>query len=159
LVRPALSRNFFYPPPEVSPVAVQNVSAGEMSIDDQVPDGVLLRRAAKGDEDAFAALYRRHQALLYRFALRMTGHAWAAEEIVQEVFLPLVRDPAKYDPQRGPFPAFLFGITRNRVLKHLERTPREIALDDGNDEVDVNPLLQDNRTPAAWAEHRERMNR
>ena len=130
-----------------------------MRIDDRMPDGLLLRRAAKGDEEAFTTLYQRHQAVLYRFVLRMTGSAWAAEEIVQEVFLLLVRDPTKYDPERGTLAAFLFGIARNRILKHLERSPREIALEETSGEGTPSAALQDHRTPAAWAEHRERMER
>jgi len=63
-----------------------------MSIADQERDDVLLRRAGKGDEEAFTLLYRRHQAALYRFALRMSGNPWAAEEIVQDVFMTLMRD-------------------------------------------------------------------
>src|SRR5205807_8213855 len=101
-----------------------------MSIADQERDDVLLRRAGKGDEEAFTLLYRRHQAALYRFALRMSGNAWAAEEIVQDVFMTLMGDPKKFDPERGTLGAFLYGITRNRVLKHLERSPREISLDE-----------------------------
>src|SRR5882757_4395628 len=101
-----------------------------MSIPEQDRDDVLLRRAAKGDEESFTALYRRHQAALYRFALRMTGNAWAAEEIVQDVFMTLMREPKKYDSGRGPVGAFLYGIARNRVMKHLERLPREVQLDD-----------------------------
>jgi len=61
----------------------------------------LLRRVAKGEEEAFTLLYHRHQAAMYRFALRMTGSAWAAEEIVQDVFVTLMRAPKKYDSQRG----------------------------------------------------------
>src|ERR1700682_339740 len=91
-------------------------------------DAVLLRRAAKGDEDAFTLLYRRHQGALYRFALRMTGSIWAAEEIVQDVFMTLIREPIKYDAERGPLAAFLFGIARNKVMKHNERLPRESSL-------------------------------
>jgi RNA polymerase sigma-70 factor, ECF subfamily len=130
-----------------------------MTILRRLPDGVLLRRAAKGDEDAFGELYRRHQAPLYRFALRMTGQVWAAEEIVQEVFLTLIRDPGKYDERRGPFSPFLFGVTRNRVLKHLERTPRESALGEGLTEGEAHPALHDLRTPAQWAEQQERLER
>src|SRR5438874_7912923 len=96
-----------------------------MSIADQERDDVLLRRAGKGDEDAFALLYRRHQGALYRFALRMSGNAWAAEEIVQDVFMTLMRDPKKYDAARGALGAFLYGVARNRVMKHRERLPRE----------------------------------
>src|SRR5271170_5123224 len=72
-----------------------------MTIPKEVTDDVLLRRAAKGDEEAFTLVYRRHQAAIYRFALRMTGSPWAAEEIVQDVFMTLVRDPKKYDVLLG----------------------------------------------------------
>jgi len=109
------------------------VAPGDTRIQSDLRDDVLVRRVAKGDEDAFTLVYRRHQAAIYRFALRMTGHAWASEEIVQNVFMTLMRDPKKYDPERGPLAAYLYGIARNRVMKHLERLPREVALDDQDD--------------------------
>jgi len=37
---------------------------------------------------------------MYRFALRMTGNTWSAEEIVQDVFMTLMRAPNKYDATR-----------------------------------------------------------
>jgi len=131
-----------------------------MRIADQERDDVLLRLAAKGDEEAFTVLYRRHQAALYRFALRMTGNAWAAEEIVQDVFMTLMRDPRKYDSTRGTLGGFLYGVARNRVMKHLERLPREIPLEEKNEDGSgAGIVLQDAATPAFWAERRERMDR
>jgi len=119
-------------------------------------DDVLLRRAAKGDENAFTVLYQRHQASLYRYALRMTGSAWAAEEVVQDVFMTLIRHPKKYDANKGEVGAFLFGITRNRVMKHLDRLPRELSLElQSNSGVSKEPV--DLLTPAVWAERRERV--
>ena len=120
---------------------------------------MLLGRAGKGDEEAFTLLYRRHQAALYRLALRMSGNAWAAEEIVQDVFMTLMRDPKKYDPARGTLGGFLYGVTRNRVLKHLERSPhREVPLEEKN-ENGTGPgiVLVDATTPAIQAEKRERI--
>jgi RNA polymerase sigma-70 factor, ECF subfamily len=129
-----------------------------MNISEQPRDDVvLLRRAAKGDEEAFTDLYRRSQAPLYRFALRMTGNPWAAEEIVQEVFMTLMRDPKKYDPARGPLGGYLFGIARNRIMKHLEWLPREISLDEQNDHHSGTIGAVDSFTPVHWAEQRERM--
>jgi RNA polymerase sigma-70 factor, ECF subfamily len=126
-------------------------------IQDDARDDVLLRRAAKGDEDAFTLMYRRHQAALYRFALRMTGHAWASEEIVQDVFMTLMREPKKYDVERGPLAAYLFGIARNRVMKHLERLPREVPLDEDTEQSSRNGLrVVNNSTPMHWVEQRER---
>jgi len=120
-----------------------------MQIDLQERDDVLLRRSAKGDEDAFAEIYRRYQAPLYRFALRMTGSAWAAEEVVQEIFMTLVREPKKYDPQRGALGAFLYGIARNRA-------PRELSLENTENSPKAQAYATDPVTPAHWAELRER---
>jgi RNA polymerase sigma-70 factor, ECF subfamily len=128
-----------------------------MGIAEQERDDVLLRRAAQGDEDAFTFLYRRHQGAICRFVLRMTGNAWAAEEIVQDVFMTLMRDPKKYDPARGALGAFLYGIARNRVMKHLERLPREVSLQEKHDDGSgPGIILQDTATPSSWLEGRER---
>jgi len=129
-----------------------------MGIAEQERDDVLLRRAAKSDEEAFRLLYRRHQAAMYRFALRMTGNPWAAEEIVQDVFMTLMRDPKKYDAARGALGAFLYGIARNRVMKHLERLPREVSLQEKHEDGSgPGIILKDPATPSSWLEGRERV--
>jgi RNA polymerase sigma-70 factor, ECF subfamily len=135
----------------------RDVGSGEIRIQQEARDDVLLRRAAKGDEDAFTLLYRRHQAALYRFALRMTGSAWGSEEIVQDVFMTLMREPRKYDAVRGPLAAYLFGIARNRVMKHLERLPREVPLDEQNENGSRGGLaIVNSATPMHWVEQQER---
>jgi RNA polymerase sigma-70 factor (ECF subfamily) len=131
-----------------------------MSIPERNRDDVLLRRASKGDQDSFTLLYRRHQAALYRFALRMTGNSWAAEEVVQDVFMTLMREPKKYDASRGPVGAYLFGITRNRVMKHIERLPRELSLEEQNGNgAHAKESAVSGFTPAHWAEQQERSER
>src|SRR6516162_11248341 len=128
-----------------------------MQIESHERDDLLLRRSAKGDDSAFAELYRRHQGVLFRFAVRMTGSSWAAEEIVQDVFMTLVREPKKYDAERGALGAFLYGVARNRIMKHQERLPREVPLLNPEDEGFAGyPLAVDSTTPAHWAELRER---
>jgi RNA polymerase sigma-70 factor (ECF subfamily) len=129
-----------------------------MKIRQNDQDEELLRRSAKGDEEAFTVLYRRHADVLYRFAFRMTGSSWGAEEIVQDVFMTLVREPGKYDAERGTLPAFLFGITRNKIMKYNERLPREISLVERQEDGSGGGLaLRDSFTPAMWAEQRERL--
>jgi len=129
-----------------------------MKIRQNDQDEELLRRSAKGDEDAFTVLYRRHADVLYRFAFRMTGSSWGAEEIVQDVFMTLVREPGKYDAERGTLPAFLFGIARNKIMKYNERLPREISLVERQEDGSGGGLtLRDSFTPAMWAEQRERL--
>jgi RNA polymerase sigma-70 factor, ECF subfamily len=129
-----------------------------MKIREKDPDPLLLKRSAKGDEEAFTALYRRHAGVLYRFALRMTASAWGAEEIVQDVFMTLVREPGKYDSARGTLLAFLFGIARNKVMKHNERLPREISLVERHEDGSGGGItLRDSFNPAMWTEQRERL--
>src|SRR5208337_2575777 len=128
-----------------------------MHIDPQERDEVLLWRSSSGDEGAFTELYRRHQGPLFRFALRMTGNTWAAEEIVQDVFMTLVREPKKYDAERGALGAFLYGVARNRIMKHQERLPREVPLLNPEDDGFAGYAQAiDSATPAHWAELRER---
>ena len=66
-----------------------------------VSDGGLVRRLTEGDNGALEALYDRYVRPAFALARRITGDPAFAEEVVQEVFLALWRDPAKYDPDRG----------------------------------------------------------
>jgi len=83
-------------------------------------DGHLLGKAAGGSEEAFVVLYRRHQGRVFRFALRMSGDEATAEEVVQEVFLTVIRGPVRYDASRASLAAWLLGVARNHVLRILE---------------------------------------
>lgn len=61
-------------------------------------DLVLIERILIGHQEAMTALYDRYSALVYSFALKPTGRAGAAEEILQEVFLELRRTPGTCKP-------------------------------------------------------------
>ena len=91
-------------------------------------DEQLLEQSLAGDEDAFAALYRRRQGPIYRFAMHMSGSTHVAEEVTQEVFLFLVQRGRDFDPQRGSLAAYLFGVARNYVRRALERSYPEQVL-------------------------------
>src|SRR5262249_24446286 len=79
--------------------------------------------------------------------------------IVQDVFMTLMREPKKYDVKRGSLGAFLFGVVRNRVMKHLQRSPRDLSLEEESEQRNSSAALQDSFTPAVWAEQRERVKR
>lgn len=85
------------------------------------PEQDLLSLLLKGDEEAFAALYRVRSGAICRFALQMTGRRDLAEDVTQETFLALALHGKRYDPARGSVMAFLYGIARNLVLKRLEK--------------------------------------
>jgi RNA polymerase sigma-70 factor, ECF subfamily len=87
-------------------------------------DSDLLGLAAGGSEEAFVALYRRHQGRVFRFALRMSGDEATAEEVVQEVFLTVIRGPLRYQAARASLGAWLLGVARNHVMRALAREPK-----------------------------------
>src|ERR1019366_10476998 len=98
-------------------------------------DDELLVRVQSGDEEAFLTLYRRRQAGLFRFALHMSGSKPLAEDITQEVFLALLRQGCGFDPERGTLSGYLFGIARKLVLRTLERSRADVALENEADDV------------------------
>jgi RNA polymerase sigma-70 factor (ECF subfamily) len=100
-------------------------------------DGDLLRLLSGGDETAFLEFYRRHQGLVYRFALQMSGKTEIAEEVTQDVFMVVMRSGARYDAERGSVAAFLYGIARNIVLRALERERPYVTTLDEADSVYV----------------------
>jgi RNA polymerase sigma-70 factor, ECF subfamily len=83
-----------------------------------------------GAPEAFEALYDRRQAGVYRFALRMTGSESLAEDVVQDVFLQLMRDGHQFDPARGTVKSYLYGMARHRVLRRLERERRDVPIEE-----------------------------
>jgi len=97
-------------------------------------DDELLFRLRNGDEQAFAALYRRRQGAIYRFALHMSASPTTAEDITQEVFLALLREECGYDRERGTLSGYLFGIARKLVLRNLERGRADVPLESESDE-------------------------
>jgi RNA polymerase sigma-70 factor (ECF subfamily) len=86
-------------------------------------------RAASGERDAFIAIYQRYHAGIYRFARSMTGSDPMAQDVTQEVFLALMRDLRRYDPERAALGTYLYAIARNVSRYSLRRERRFVGLE------------------------------
>ena len=62
-----------------------------MSVNAEPNDAELVGRMASGDREAFADLFRRHQATVFRFSRRCSERE-AAEDVTQDVFIALARN-------------------------------------------------------------------
>ena len=92
--------------------------AASRAIPDDVNEAQLLERARAGDEQAFGELFARHQGPIFRYAVHMCG-AEAADDVVQETFLAVLKPAGRFDAQRGTVGGYLFGIARHLMLKRL----------------------------------------
>jgi len=101
-----------------------------MNPDLEPGDDLLVASIAQGGRDAFAALFRRRQSDVYRFALHMTGRPALAEDVTQDVFVVVMRDAHRYQPGRSTVTAWLCGIARNCARQRLDRDRRLERLED-----------------------------
>jgi RNA polymerase sigma-70 factor (ECF subfamily) len=83
-------------------------------------DASLWADILRGDPDAIGTLYDRHAAAAYGLAVRLVGAA-AAEDIVHDSFMVLLKDAAAYDPERGAFRSWLLRVVHNRCVNLLRR--------------------------------------
>jgi len=94
------------------------------------PDLATVTAMKSGDQSALAALYDRYSSVVYAVALRVLGDTGAAEDILQEVFLQLWRNPGAFDAARGSLGSWLAVITRNRAIDSLRRRRPETDIED-----------------------------
>lgn len=99
----------------------------------------LARLCAAGDRAALRRLYDAQAPRLKGLALRMTGNAILAEDVVHDVFVRFWQNAAHYDPQRGTVAAWLTTMTRSRALDMRRRRNREVAAPDRESWHDTTP--------------------
>jgi RNA polymerase sigma-70 factor (ECF subfamily) len=68
------------------------------------------------DAGAFERVYDEHARGAYRAAFRVLGNGAQAQDVVQDVFLKLWRDPGKFDARRGELGSYLRLMARSRAL-------------------------------------------
>ncbi len=101
------------------------------------PDPGVLRKAQRGDEQAFSIIVHAYERPVYNYVLRLVGDRSLAEDLTQEVFLRVYQGLSGFS-LRSRFTTWLFQVTKNRVLDELrakERRPRAVVCID-----DVPPL-------------------
>ena len=88
-----------------------------------------LVQAACGDPAAFEALYQRYRARVYGYLRTRTTTDEDAADLLQHVFLRVLDALPHYQPQRGPFAAWLFVIARNMATDFHRRQGATVAWD------------------------------
>jgi RNA polymerase sigma-70 factor (ECF subfamily) len=90
----------------------------------------LVARIRAGDQQAMSELYDRYAKVVYAVALRVLQDAAGAEDVVQDVFLQLWRNPDAFDASRGSLAAWLAVISRHRSIDRLRKRRPETDIED-----------------------------
>ena len=86
----------------------------------------MLRRARRGDEDAFALIVRQYQTPLFNYVLRvLSGDRALAEDMCQEVFLRVYQALPRFD-DRCRFTTWMFQVAKHRVVDELRARERRV---------------------------------
>ena len=106
-------------------------------------DERLIARVASGDTDAIGLLYDRYCRPAYSLARRICGDDGIAEDVVQESFLALWRDPQRFDAARGNFGSWLMTLVHHKAVDAVRRESatrrRTVPGADGADEWNAPP--------------------
>lgn len=95
------------------------------------PSDLALATAIRsGDQGAMTALYDRYSSIVYSVALRVLQDTAAAEDVLQDIFMQLWRNPGAFDANRGNMTAWLAVIARHRAIDKLRQRHPENDIDD-----------------------------
>ncbi|HXS77950.1 MAG TPA: sigma-70 family RNA polymerase sigma factor [Terracidiphilus sp.] len=89
-------------------------------------DKSLMDRVRVHEQQAMAALFDRYAGMVYSVALRVLRDTGQAEDVTQEIFFQLWRNPDSFSAARGSLSTWLLVVARNRAIDHLrQRRPAE----------------------------------
>ena len=106
-------------------LGVQNMP--QPSVED---DASLLARINTGDERAMTSLFERYSRVVYSVALRVLHDPSAAEDVHQEIFMQIWRNPDSFSAARGSLGGWLAVVSRNRSIDALRRRRTSTSVDD-----------------------------
>jgi RNA polymerase sigma factor (sigma-70 family) len=117
-------------------------------------DREVLEAIAGGDHGAIAVLYERYKTMAYGLALRITGDASLADDVVQEAFVGAWRNAGRYATERGSVKTWLLAIVHHRAIDAVRRRRPTSELPEHEEAPPPNLTL-----PDVWSEVAGRLDR
>ena len=102
-------------------VTMGSVSSPARRPDDPSRDAEVMRRIREGDRGAVDELYQRFRRPAFALARRILADDALAEDVLQEVFLSVWRDPAAFDRGRGSVASWLLAVVHHKAVDAVRR--------------------------------------
>jgi RNA polymerase sigma-70 factor, ECF subfamily len=128
--------------------------AGRLNSAADDADRAVLEAIAGGDHAAIEVLYERYKTMAYGLALRITGDASLADDVVQEAFVGAWRNAGRYATERGSVKTWLLAIVHHRAIDAIRRRRPTTELPE-HEEAPPPSLTQ----PDVWSEVAGRLDR
>jgi RNA polymerase sigma-70 factor, ECF subfamily len=130
-------------------------SAARAMTPSEPADAELLDAIARGDREAYAAIYRRYASILLGLLIRIFRDRSEAEDVLQEAFVQIWKRAGDFDERRGQALHWLATVARNRALDRLStlrsreriaaRQPLEPSPEESADPAEEASLAEDAR--------------
>ncbi len=88
-----------------------------------VSDEQLIQWVADGDASCLGTLFERHHRGVYQFCLQLTRNPGHAEDIVQDVFIKILKAAKKFRNE-GTFKGWMYNIARNATYDYMRQNKR-----------------------------------
>jgi RNA polymerase sigma factor (sigma-70 family) len=121
-----------------------------------VTDEQLIRWVADGDASCLGTLFERHHRAVYRYCLQMTRSKAMSEDLVQEVFIRLLKHASSFRAE-GSCKAWIFNIARNVTFDHLRKASSEVHEPEEQSEEGTSERLVDHRSSEQVAAGRQNL--
>ena len=113
-------------------------------------DKVLMVRYRQGEVVAFESLYARHKGPLYRYFLRQGFGTESSAELMQEVWMKIIRAKDRYEPT-AKFTTYLYQLAHNCLVDQYRRSAHKLAQKMDDADIDVAQLPATTANPEADA--------
>lgn len=120
-----------------------------------VDEDAIRRRLIGGDKQALSEAYQRHSGIVLGLAQKITRNRTLAEDVTQEVFVRLWKNPERFDPARGTLRSYLLAQTHGRAVDLIRsESSRRIREDrDGTMEPAATQSIEDEVVELRMGEH------
>lgn len=114
-----------------------------------ISDNKLMEDVKTGKVEKLAVLFEKYHVQLFNFFLRLTGNRGVSEDLVQDVFMRILKYRKTYRGE-SKFTVWMYQIARNAHIDHLRKKKGELPLDEQWEDV-----TEPDPTPAAQLEMSE----
>jgi RNA polymerase sigma-70 factor (ECF subfamily) len=101
---------------------------------DTISDQTLMMSVREGNLEKLGMIFERHHVPLFNYFLHLTGNRHLSEDLVQEVFVRLLKYRYTYR-EKSMFTGWMFQIARNVRIDYLRKSPHEeVSIEDSTRE-------------------------